>query len=197
MPHRVIIAPIVELPFGKGKQVGDSSGVGRLRSSAAGRVAVDQTCRAASRSTCSRATDTGLLGGGTANRPNIVAGVDLGTAGQLRGSARLGRSSDRDLDQPGGVRCGGARHVRQRAAHDHRRAHADSSSTSTRSFIKNVRLGGRKTAQVKLEVLNLLNRPNVRALQGAQHVRQLRTSARRRLQSGFMRIMQFMVRFSF
>ena len=43
---------------------------------------------------------------------------------RLRGSPRLGRSSDRDLGQPGGVHAGARRHLRQRAAHDYRGANA-------------------------------------------------------------------------
>ena len=34
------------------------------------------------------------------------------------------------------------------------------------SVIKNIRLGGTKTAQFKMEIINVLNRPNVRTLQG-------------------------------
>ena len=64
------------------------------------------------------------------------------------------------------------------------------------SFLKNFRLGGSKAALVKLEVLNLFNRPTVRALQG-RHVRARQQLRQTNLQSGFMRIMQFMFRFSF
>ena len=50
---------------------------------------------------------------------------------------------------------------------------------------------------VKLEVLNLFNRPTVRALQGFNTFAVGNSFGRTNLQSGFMRIMQFMVRFSF
>ena len=62
--------------------------------------------------------------------------------------------------------------------------------------MKNFRLGGSKPAQVKLEVLNLFNRPTVRALQGSNTYGRA-TFGQTTLQSGFMRIMQFMFRFSF
>ena len=64
------------------------------------------------------------------------------------------------------------------------------------SFRRTSRLGGSKTAQVKLEVLNLFNRPTVRALQGSNTFAPGNASAQTTSQSGFMRIMQFMVRFS-
>ena len=65
------------------------------------------------------------------------------------------------------------------------------------NFQKNVRLGGNKSALLKLEVLNLFNRPTVRALQGANTFAVGNAFGQTTLQSGFMRIMQFMVRFSF
>ena len=60
-------------------------------------------------------------------------------------------------------------------------------------FIKNIRLGT-KTAQVKIEMLNLLNRVNVRANRntfGNSNFGQIG------VQAGFMRITQVMFRYSF
>jgi hypothetical protein len=64
------------------------------------------------------------------------------------------------------------------------------------SFMKNFRLGGSKTAQLKIEVLNMFNRPNVRALLGANTVGST-NFGQTNTQSGFMRITQLMFRFSF
>jgi len=61
--------------------------------------------------------------------------------------------------------------------------------------MKNVRFGS-KTFQAKLEMLNMLNRVNVRAIRGANTFGNS-NFGRTTLQSGFMRIMQFTFRFSF
>jgi hypothetical protein len=63
------------------------------------------------------------------------------------------------------------------------------------SFIKNLRFGT-KTAQVKIETLNLLNRPSVRSLLNRNTVG-VSNFGQTNTQAGFMRIMQFMFRFSF
>ena len=63
-------------------------------------------------------------------------------------------------------------------------------------LLKNVAFGGSKVVQVKVEVLNMLNRPNVRALQGANTVGSS-NFGQTTIQAGFMRITQLMVRFSF
>ena len=62
--------------------------------------------------------------------------------------------------------------------------------------MKNVSFGGSKVAQIKFEVLNMLNRPIVRALQGANTVGSS-NFGQTTIQAGFMRITQVMVRFSF
>ena len=65
------------------------------------------------------------------------------------------------------------------------------------SFIKGFRLGGSKNLQVKIEMLNLFNRPSVRALQGNNTFAPGNSFGQTNLQSGFMRITQLMFRFSF
>jgi hypothetical protein len=64
------------------------------------------------------------------------------------------------------------------------------------SFIKDFRFGGNKVGQLKIEVLNLLDRPNVRTLRGANVFGQT-NFGQTNLQAGFMRITQIMMRFSF
>jgi len=64
------------------------------------------------------------------------------------------------------------------------------------SFIKNFRFGGSKVAQFKLEALNLLNRPNVRTLQGANTFGNA-NFGQTTIQVGFSRILQFMFRLNF
>ena len=63
--------------------------------------------------------------------------------------------------------------------------------------MKSFRLGGSKAALVKLEVLNLFDRPTVRALSGGQTFAPGNSFGTTTSQSGFMRILQFMFRFCF
>ena len=64
------------------------------------------------------------------------------------------------------------------------------------SFIKNFRVSGSKAGQLKIEVLNMFNRPNTRTLQGANTFGNA-NFGQTTIQAGFMRIMQIMARFSF
>ena len=65
------------------------------------------------------------------------------------------------------------------------------------SFMKNFRLGGSKSAQVKIEVLNLFNRPTTRATNGNSTFAPGNSFGQVTQQSGFMRITQLMFRFNF
>ena len=62
--------------------------------------------------------------------------------------------------------------------------------------MKNIRFAGSKVAQFKIEVLNMLNRPNVRTLQGANTFGNA-NFGQTTIQVGFSRIMQMMFRFNF
>jgi hypothetical protein len=64
------------------------------------------------------------------------------------------------------------------------------------SLMKTFRLTGSQSAQFKIEVINLFNRPNVRALQGNNNVSNT-SFGQTTLQSGFMRQAQFMFRYLF
>ncbi|PYQ79764.1 MAG: hypothetical protein DMG01_07945 [Acidobacteria bacterium] len=63
-------------------------------------------------------------------------------------------------------------------------------------FIKNFRLAGTHTVQLKIEMLNLFNRVNVRAIQGTNNVSNS-NFGQTNIQAGFMRITQIMFRYSF
>ena len=97
VPHRVIIAPIWQLPFGKDRRWA-TSGIGATRWPAAGRCRRSSTCRAASRS-ASLQSDNTLFAGREPAEPHRRR---FRNAGRLRRPARVGRSSNRDVDQPGG-----------------------------------------------------------------------------------------------
>ena len=63
-------------------------------------------------------------------------------------------------------------------------------------FIKNFRLRNTHTAQVKLEMLNLFNRVNVRGIRNANNFSNA-NFGQIAAQGGFMRITQIMFRYSF
>ena len=64
------------------------------------------------------------------------------------------------------------------------------------SFIKDIRFASSKVAQFKLEALNILNRPNVRTLQGANTFGNS-NFGQTTIQVGFSRIFQLMFRLNF
>jgi hypothetical protein len=138
----------------------------------------------------------GALNGGVAARPNIVSGVDLATPGSYEDRLASADHPTATWINPAAFslvsfgQFGNA----PRTITDLRtpgQANVDA------SFIKNFRLGGSRNAQVKIEMLNLLNRPNVRALQGANTFAPGNSFGQTTLQSGFMRITQLMFRFTF
>ena len=189
VPHRLILAPIVELPFGRGKRWGANS-------SAADWIAGGWVVSAAINVQSgfpiqvTQADNTGLFGG--QQRPNLVPGVSLATPGSFED--RLASA-----DHPTATWWNAAAFT---AAPAFTFGNAPSRITDLRSpnqanvdgvFIKNLRFGT-QTAQIKIEMLNLLNRVNVRANRttfGNSNFGQIG------VQAGFMRITQIMFRYSF
>src|SRR5262245_50000024 len=191
VPHRVIIAPMVELPFGRGKMWGSNSGVVDW---IAGGWTVVAAINVQSGFPLSvvQADNTGLLG--NVQRPNIVPGVGLGTAG---------RDEDRlaSADHPTATWINTAAFT---PAPNFTFGNAPRTITDERSpgqfnvdgvFSKNFRFGT-KSAQLKIEMLNMLNRVNVRALQARNTIGNSNFGTIG-AQAGFMRITQMMFRFSF
>jgi len=191
VPHRVIIAPIYELPFGRGKKYASNS-------SAADWIVGGWTLSAAINLqsgfplSFNQSDNTGTFSG--VQRPNIVAGVDMATTGDYE--ARLASA-----DHPTATWINTAAFT---SAPAFTYGNAPRTITDVRTppqynvdgvFIKNLRFGT-KTAQVKIEVLNLLDRVQTRALtsrntQGNSNIGQIG------VQAGFMRITQLMFRYSF
>ena len=124
------------------------------------------------------------LGGQNANRPNL-SGADLATAGDFYD--RLASA-----DHPTATWLNPAAFTLAPAGTfgNTPRTITDVRTPSQRnvdaSFIKNIRLAGTKTAQFKMEIINVLNRPNVRTLQG-QNVFGNANFGRTNTQAGFMR----------
>jgi hypothetical protein len=187
----VIIAPVVELPFGRGKKWGSTSDVAEWL---AGGWVLSAAVNLQSGFPLSvqQSDNTGTFSG--VQRPNIVSGVDLGTPGSL--ADRLASA-----DHPT------ATWINKDAftvAPLFTYGNAPRTITDVRTppqynvdgvFIKNLRFGT-KTAQVKIEMLNLFNRVNTRALNGRNTVGNS-NFGQTAVQAGFMRITQVMFRFSF
>jgi hypothetical protein len=195
VPHRIIVAPIVELPFGKGKKFASNSGVADAIIGG-WMIASITTWQAGFPINVQQSNPNSILGGGTGARPNLIPGVDLATPGDY--AARLSTA-----DHPSATWINplafsltpfGSFGNTPRTITDLR---TPTQFNTDVNFQKNVRLGGNKMAQVKLEVLNLFNRPTVRGLSGSNTYAPGNSFGTTTAQSGFMRIMQFMVRFSF
>ena len=192
VPHRIIFAPIVELPFGSGRKWA----AGRAADLLIGGWTISAAINLQSGFPINiqQAADS-RLGGSNANRPNLVPGVSPGTTGSFED--RL--ASD---DHPTAtwvnlaaftLAPAGAFGNAPRTITDVR---TPPQYNADASFIKNFRVGQGKLAQLKIEVLNVLNRPNVRTLRGA-NVFGNSNFGQTNIQAGFMRITQLMLRFSF
>ena len=191
VPHRVIIAPVVELPFGRGKRWGS-------KSSAAEWLAGGWILSAAVNLqsgfplNIQQTDNTGTFAG--VQRPNLVPGVDLATSGDYAG--RLASA-----DHPTATWINKAAFSLAPAK---TYGNAPRTITDLRTppqynvdgvFIKNLRFGT-KSAQLKIEMLNLFNRVSVRALSGRNNVSNA-NFGQTGVQAGFMRITQVMFRYSF
>jgi hypothetical protein len=133
---------------------------------------------------------------GVSARPNLTPGVDLATAGSYEDRLASADHPAATWINPAAFSLTpfGSFGNTPRTITDLR---TPTQFNTDANFQKNFPLGGAKVIQVKLEVLNLFNRPTVRALQGNGTYAPGNSFGQTNLQSGFMRIMQFMVRFSF
>jgi hypothetical protein len=140
--------------------------------------------------------NTGTFGG--TQRPNLVSGVDLNTSGSYE--SRLGSA-----DHPTATWLNPAAFSSAapftfgnlpRTLSDARSPAQMLTWADGVVFIKDFGFGGAKLGQIKIEVLNPLNRVNVRALRGSGTFGNS-NFGQTNIQAGFMRITQFMFRFSF
>jgi trimeric autotransporter adhesin len=191
IPHRVIVAPIAELPFGQGKRWANSGGltnwiVGGWVVSAA------MNFQSGFPLSVAQSDNTGLLS--VAQRPNLT-GVGFGTPGSY--ADRLASA-----DHPTATWINPAAFT---PASAFTFGNAPRTITDLRTpaqynvdgvFIKNFRMTGQKNAQLKIEMLNLFNRVNVRALNGTNTVGNS-NFGQTNVQAGFMRITQIMFRYQF
>jgi len=192
VPHRFIFAPIVELPFGKGKGRAETG----LANALAGgwTIAVATNLQSGFPITINQSDNSGTLSG--SQRPNLVPGVDLATTGDY--AARLATA-----DHPTATWINPAAFS---LAPANTFGNAPRTITALRtpvqfntdlSVIKNVRLTDRVSGQLKLEMLNLFNRVITRGLQGAATYAPGNNFGQDTIQAGFMRIAQIMFRVQF
>jgi hypothetical protein len=195
VPHRVIIAPQFELPFGKGKKYLSNGGAADLVLGGWS-IASITTWQAGFPLNVGQSNPNGALGGGVGARPNLVSGVDLATAGSYEDRLASADHPAATWINPNAFTLTpfGSFGNTPRTITDLR---TPTQFNTDLSLMKNFALGGSKSALIKLEVLNLFDRPTVRALQGNSTFAPGNSFGQTTLQSGFMRIMQFMVRFSF
>jgi hypothetical protein len=190
VPHRVIIAPLFELPFGQNRKWANTSKaadwiIGGWSISAIANL------QSGFPTNVQQTDNTNLLGG--AQRPNL-SGQPLATPGNYED--RLASA-----DHPGATWISAAAFA---LAPGGTFGSAPRTITSARSpsqknvdavFMKNFRLGESKTVQVKVEMLNLLNRVEVTTATSNNVTSG--TFGQIANQAGFMRITQLMFRYSF
>src|SRR5262249_22013796 len=189
-PHRFIIAPIVELPFGQNRKWANSNKaadwiIGGWSISAIANL------QSGFPTNVQQTDNTGLLGG--AQRPNL-SGQALATPGNYED-----RLASADHPKATWINAGGFTPAPANTFGATPRTLTAVRSPSQKnvdaSFMKMFRVGEGKTAQVKVEMLNLFNRVEVTGVSsntvGNSSFGQIVN------QAGFMRITQVMFRYSF
>jgi hypothetical protein len=191
VPHRFIVAPIVQLPFGKDHRFGKSS-VANLLAGGWMVSAVFNFQSGFPIGVAQSNSSSNLLGNG--QRPNLVPGVDLGTTGSF--ADRLASA-----DHPTAIWLNPAAFSAAPAGTWGNAPRVETDVRTPRiintdfSASKNINVGGSRQIQLKIEVVNLFNRAQVAGLasttQAASNFGQITS------QSGFMRMTQVMFRYSF
>jgi hypothetical protein len=190
VPHRLIIAPLFELPFVRNQKWANNS---KAADWIIGGWSVSMVANVQSGFPINvqQTDNTNLLGG--AQRPNL-SGQAIGTAGNYQD--RLATA-----DHPTATWVSAAGFTLATAGTF---GTAPRTITSVRSpsqknvdavFMKNFRVGETKTVQVKVEMLNLLNRVEVTSATSNNVTSS--TFGQIGNQAGFMRITQLMFRYSF
>jgi hypothetical protein len=188
----VIIAPIVELPVGAGKKWAKGAVADRLIGGWIISAAIN--LQSGFPLSIQQAADS-RLGGQNGNRPNVKPGADLATPGGFEDRLASADHPTATWLNPNAFELAptGTFGNAPRTIADLR---TPPQYNVDASFIKNVRITGNRSGQLKIEVLNMFNRPNLRTLRAANtfgnsNFGQITT------QGGFMRIVQLMFRYSF
>jgi hypothetical protein len=183
-----------ELPFGKGRKYANGGGVADWILGG-WMITSITTWQAGFPLNISQSNNNSILGGNVGARPQSVSGVGLDTSGSYEDRLASADHPTATWINPAAfaVTPFGVFTNVPRTIVDLR---TPTQFNTDASFMKNF-MFGTKSAQIKLEVLNLFNRPTVRALQGNNTFAPGNSFGQTTTQSGFMRIMQFMFRFNF
>jgi len=191
VPHRVIIAPIVALPFGKDHKIGKSR-IGNLLAGGWVAAAVFNYQSGFPIGVSQSNSNSNLLGNG--QRPNVVPGVTMVTSGdwpERVASADHPQAAWLNKDvfaaAPAGTWGNAPRSITE--------VRTPIQNETDLSVSKNVGLSGGKQVQIKIEVINVFNRVQLRGdqmntIQGNSAFGTIVS------QGGFMRTTQVMFRYS-
>jgi hypothetical protein len=189
VPHRFIVAPIVELPFGKNHKWAQS-GIGNLLAGGWVASAVFNFQSGFPIGTSQSNSNSNLLGNG--QRPNLT-GTSMETDGSFADRlASADHSTAKWLnDLAFSAAQAGTWGNAPRVETDVRTPRIINTDLSVQ---KNFSAGGNRTAQIKIEVVNLFNRVQLNGL--ASTVQANSQFGQITTQGGFMRMTQFMFRYS-
>ena len=189
VPHRFIVAPIVELPFGKNHRWAQS-GIGNTLAGGWTASAVFNFQSGFPIGVSQSNSTSNLLGNG--QRPNLT-GVSMATDGSFEDRlASADHSTAKWLnDLAFSTAAAGTWGNAPRVETDVRTPRIINTDLSVQ---KNFSMGGSKVAQLKIEVINLFNRVQLNGL--ASTVQANSQFGQITTQGGFMRMTQFMFRFT-
>ena len=204
VPNRFIIAPVFELPFGKNKQWG-KSGVADLLAGG-WTIAMVANFQSGFPINLQQSDNTGGILSGYAQRPNIVAGIDPTCTGSYADCLASANHPAATWVNPAAfslvpslANCavgGSAASCFGNAPRTLTTVRTPTQDNVDLSMMKNVAFPGQKTVQLKFEILNLFNRVTMRGNTTSNNLSQT-TFEQWNQQSGFQRMLQFMVRFQF
>jgi len=194
VPHRVIVAPIIELPFGQGRKWATSGWADWL--AGGWTISAALNFQSGFPLFVVQSDNTGTFGG--TQRPNRASGASLNTSGSYEDRLASADHPTSTWLNPAAFSLAPAFTFGNlpRTLPDGRSPAQMLTWSDGVVFIKDFHVAKGKAGQLKIEVLNPLNRVNVRALRGSGTFGNS-NFGQTNVQAGFMRITQFMFRFSF
>jgi hypothetical protein len=190
IPHRLVLAPMLEVPFGEGRKWASANDLLDLIAGGWTAAAI-VTVQSGFPIGVQQSDNTGTFGG--AQRPNVVDGIDRSTAGNMADRLASADHAAATWLNPAAFTTAPA-NTFGNAPRTITDVRTPPQANVDLAVSKNIRLGGARFAQIKVEVVNLLNRVTTNSIAttaGSASFGQISS------QSGFMRLTQFSFRFSF
>ena len=190
VPHRLVLAPVLDVPFGEGRRWSSANGLIDLLAGGWTAAAI-VTVQSGFPIGVQQSDNTGTFGG--AQRPNVVDGVDRATTGEWTDRLASANHAAATWLNPAAFTTAPA-NTFGNAPRTITDVRTPSQQNVDLSVSKNIRLGGTRFAQIRVEVVNLLNRvttSGIATTAGNASFGQISS------QSGFMRLTQFSFRYSF